>query len=114
MGGKTVREERLYNNMITILGLGPPLIHLNHQQLITAYVKYLSTVFCRQRERQLIIKRQWLQSYLQLISILGIFSQQTGILHNPAYRCQPLQTPAQENIIKKTTFCKVFQVIKIC
>lgn len=99
-----MREERLYNHMLKILSIGPPLINLNQQQLITAYVKYLSTVFCRQRERQLIIKRQWLQSYLQLISILGIFSQQTGILHNPAYRCQPLQTPAQENIIKKTKF----------
>lgn len=38
MGGKTVREERLYNHMIKILGLGPPLIHLHQQQFITEYL----------------------------------------------------------------------------
>lgn len=111
-----MREERLYNHMIKILGLGPPLIHLHQQQFITEYLNLsvLSTQYSvfLQTDRK-IIKRQWMQSYLQLISILGIFSQQTGILHNPAYRCQPLQTPAQENIINKTTFCKVFQVLKI-
>lgn len=50
MGGKTVREERLYNHMIKILGLGPPLIHLHQQQFITEYLN-ISVQYFADREK---------------------------------------------------------------